>query len=243
MNPFRMIAQRLGYDVVPIYDPDIDPADRKIAEFVRPYTLTSVARIISLIGAVRYVTRHQIPGAIAECGVWRGGSMMTVARTLMEMQDTTRELFLYDTFTGMTPPTDVDERYDNLPGKVEFAQETKGGKGWVEVGKEEVSRNLALTGYPQERFHLIAGKVEETIPSQMPGPIALLRLDTDWYESTIHELRHLFPLVAKNGIIIIDDYGWYKGARKATDEYLAEIKEPLLLQRIDYTGRLIVKTF
>jgi len=75
----------------------------------------------------------------------------------------------------------------------------------------------------------------------MPGKIALLRLDTDWYESTAHELKHLYPLLVPGGVIIIDDYGHWEGARKAVDEYITAEKLPLLLNRIDYTGRIGIK--
>jgi hypothetical protein len=84
----------------------------------------------------------------------------------------------------------------------------------------------------------VKGKVEETIPGVVPAQIALLRLDTDWYESTYHELTHLYPLLSKNGVLIIDDYGYWEGCRKATDQFLKENHLDLLLQRLDSTGRL-----
>ena len=87
----------------------------------------------------------------------------------------------------------------------------------------------------------IKGKVEETIPEIIPGKISLLRLDTDWYESTLHNLNHLFPLLSKGGILILDDYGHWQGARKAVDEYLEKNNVKILLNRIDYTGRIAVK--
>jgi O-methyltransferase len=103
-----------------------------------------------------------------------------------------------------------------------------------------VRATLLETGYPAERLHLHRGPVEETLPRQSPGPLALLRLDTDWYKSTLHELEHLYPLLAGGGILIIDDYGHWQGARRAVDEYFAD-SPPLLLNRIDYTGRIAVK--
>ena len=83
--------------------------------------------------------------------------------------------------------------------------------------------------------------MEETIPTHIPHAISLLRLDTDWYESTKHELTHLFPLLSPGGVIIIDDYGHWQGAKKAVDEYFEENKIKILLNRIDYTGRIGVK--
>jgi hypothetical protein len=106
---------------------------------------------------------------------------------------------------------------------------------------EEVKRNLYSTGYPKDKLHFIEGKVENTIPGFSPEEIALLRLDTDWYESTKHELVHLYPRLVQNGILIVDDYGHWKGSAKAVDEYIKEKNLCVYLNRIDYSGRLAVK--
>jgi O-methyltransferase len=85
----------------------------------------------------------------------------------------------------------------------------------------------------------VKGKVEDTIPANIPERIALLRLDTDFYRSTRHELEHLYPRLERGGVLIIDDYGAYVGARQATDEYFAS--RPFLLNRIDEHVRCGVK--
>ena len=103
---------------------------------------------------------------------------------------------------------------------------------------EVAAPTCAATGYPAERLHFVEGKVEDTIPEQAPERIALLRLDTDWYESTRHELEHLYPRLSPGGVLIIDDYGHWEGARQAVDEYF---KGEVYLHRIDYTGRLAIK--
>jgi hypothetical protein len=101
---------------------------------------------------------------------------------------------------------------------------------------------MATTGYPETKVHYVRGKVEDTIPGTMPGEIAILRLDTDWYESTRHELVHLFPLLTRGGVLILDDYGHWQGARAAVDEYFDQYRQPILLNRIDETGRIAIKT-
>jgi hypothetical protein len=111
---------------------------------------------------------------------------------------------------------------------------------WCYSSLDEVRSNMVRTGYPVDRMRFVKGKVEDSIPGQAPAQIALLRLDTDFYESTYHELRHLYPRLAPGGVLIIDDYGHWAGARKATDQYFAELGRPVLLQRIDYTGRLAI---
>ena len=105
----------------------------------------------------------------------------------------------------------------------------------------DVRSNMESTGYPLSLLHFVQGKVEETVPSSAPDQISILRLDTDWYESTKHELLHLFPRLSRNGILIIDDYGDWVGARKAVDEYFAAHGLKPFLARIDTTGRVYVK--
>jgi len=240
--------QRFGYDVVKrnkikSLPPDFDPIHREIYEKIKNNTMTSPERIYSLLEAVRYVETNQIPGAIVECGVWKGGSMMAVAEMLSRLGVTTRELYLYDTFEGMSEPDERDKTYsgESASDLLEKDADKEQNLVWAYSTLETVQEGMQSTRYPQEKVHYIKGKVEDTIPSTVPPQIALLRLDTDWYESTRHELIHLFPRLSRTGVLILDDYGHWAGARKAVDEYFAEHKQPLLLNRIDETGRIAVK--
>jgi len=207
---------------------------------VRPLTMTTAERIYALIQAVRYVSSSGITGAIVECGVWRGGSMAAAARTLLQMQDVERELYLFDTFEGMSKPTSKDIDYT---GKTAFEVllEDPGFAHANEAPLEGVKRVLSETSYPKDKIHFVQGKVEETLPASAPDSISLLRLDTDWYESTKHELVHLFPRLSHGGVLIIDDYGHWKGSRLACDEYFAQENIHILLNRIDYSGRVGLK--
>jgi predicted O-methyltransferase YrrM len=105
----------------------------------------------------------------------------------------------------------------------------------------DVQANLRSTGYPVERMRFVVGDVADTVPREAPERIAILRLDTDWYASTRHELEHLYPRLAVGGVLIVDDYGHWEGARLAVDEFLERTSAPILLNRIDYTGRIGVK--
>ncbi|MDX6693326.1 MAG: O-methyltransferase [Blastocatellia bacterium] len=221
--------------------PDFSEEERRICEAVAPFTMTSVERIVSLAQATKYVAENNIRGDIVECGVWKGGSMMVVAYTLQSLGDTSRKLYLYDTFAGMSAPTERDRRYDGEYADNLLSEMEKNTWLWCYASKDEVAANLQSTGYPAENVILIEGKVEETIPQTLPDSIALLRLDTDWYESTKHELTHLYPRLARSGVLIIDDYGYWQGAKEATDEYFSQLKMKPLLQRIDDTGRLAIK--
>lgn len=210
--------------------------------------MTGVARLQALIDAVRYCVRRNIPGAFAECGVWRGGSVLAMILTLQEMGSADRDIHLYDTFEGMTAPSELDvspverpaletwtaaRERDERPWSVFFDQES--------FNEKAVRALLLETGYPSERLHLACGPVEETIPRCAPDDLALLRLDTDWYESTRHELEHLYPRLSPGGVLIVDDYGHWDGCRRAVDEFFAAHAVPVLLNRIDYAARIAVK--
>ena len=226
-----------GFDA-PTLPFDLDAATLKIFEQIRPFTLTSPERIFALKNAIEYVIKNNIAGDIVECGVWRGGSMMCAALTLLSL-GVKRRLYLFDTFAGMTTPTAVDRDLLGKPAIQEFDERRL---EFLNVSLEEVKSNLRSTGYDENLITYIKGPVEETLPANAPQTIAVLRLDTDWYESTRHELQHLFPRVSGGGVLIIDDYGHYEGARRAVDEFIAATKLPLLLNRIDYSGRICVKS-
>ena len=222
--------------------------DRKIVEQAFQYSMTGIPRLLSLVNAVRYCVTRQIPGAFVECGVWRGGSVLAMILTLQDLGEDGREIYLYDTFEGMTTPTDEDVSDVEPPALDTWRQaQRKGQRPWPELfapelfSEDSVRALLSQTGYPTDRLHLVRGPVEETLPTVAPGDVALLRLDTDWYESTRHELIHLFPRLQAGGVLIIDDYGHWRGARGAVDEYFATEHPPLLLNQIDYTGRIAIK--
>jgi O-methyltransferase len=226
----------------------LSPVDRAIVERSLPYTMTGVPRLQALIDSVRYVVARELPGAFAECGVWRGGSVMAMISTLADAGAEPRDIWLYDTFEGMTEPTEHDvSDVDGSALKTWKEAQARGERPWNELfssevfNEDQVRETLLATGYPAERLHLIRGPVEQTLPEQAPpGELALLRLDTDWYESTRHEMEHLYPLLRPAGVLIVDDYGHFEGAKRAVDEHFAA-HGSLLLNRIDYTGRVAVK--
>lgn len=244
------ILRYFGYDLTKYdkdkkeFSPDFTEKDINILKKVLPYTMTSYERIFSLINAVEYIQNYNITGSIVECGVWKGGSMMAVAETLKRKSDNSRNLYLFDTFEGMPEPKEIDLSIFGMNANKEYEKSkniSTGGSQLYYAALDEVKLNFSKVGYDKDKVHFIKGKVEETIPKFAPDNIALLRLDTDWYDSTKHELSHLFPRLAKGGVLIIDDYGHWEGARKAVDEYFKVNNIQILLNRIDYTGRIGVK--
>ncbi|TXE12045.1 macrocin O-methyltransferase [Seonamhaeicola algicola] len=222
---------------------DISNEEREILNMVTPYTLTSKERIVSLIRAVKYIEKNKIEGSIVECGVWKGGSIMAVLKALLNLKNCDRHVYLYDTYEGMSEPTEVDK---SVRGESATTAYQKKDETWNRIAcfsaLDEVKANIQSVKYPQDKIHFIKGKVENTIPMvAVPDKIAILRLDTDWYESTLHELNYLYPKLVSGGVIIIDDYGHWEGCRKAVEEYIDNNNIKLFLNRIDYTCRMGVK--
>lgn len=221
------------------YDDDL----RATVERVRTRTMTGPVKVAALVLATRHVVRHQIPGAVVECGVWRGGSMQAVAFALLAAGEVDRELHLFDTFEGMPPPTEHDTRKTET-GSVSaddlLAEAEPSSRMWAVADLQDVQKAMAETAYPADKVHFHPGLVEDTTPGEAPDKIAILRLDTDWYASTKHELEHLYDRLVPGGVLILDDYGDWEGSRKATDEWLAKTGEPLFLAPMG-SGRIAIK--
>ena len=221
------------------------PEDAELIASLRPFTMTSAERLWSLLNAVRYVVNENIPGDFAECGVWRGGSVMAMAKELGRINVTDRKIWLYDTFAGMTEPTNNDIEAGTGVTASEMLSTTDIGDGtnvWCVAGRADVEANVRSTGYPFENFTFVEGDVAVTLLSAVPDQIALLRLDTDWYESTRIGLEVMYPRLAVGGVCILDDYGHWQGARKAVDEYFEALGHRPYMHPIDYSGRVFIKT-
>ena len=247
-NLAKKIIKKLGYEIHRIdtyveFPIDFNKTDIEIIKSVKPFTLTSIERRFALIQAVNYIIKNKIAGDIVECGVWKGGSIMAITKTLLELKSYDKELYLFDTFEGMPKPTEFDVSYKDKLAIKEFEDQKidNNSSDWLRIELDEVKKNVFSTGYNKEKFHFIKGKVEDTIPKNSPETISILRLDTDWYDSTRHELIHLFPRLVRGGVVIIDDYGFWRGAKKAVDEYFEENNILILLNRIDTTGVIGIK--
>jgi O-methyltransferase len=247
-SPIKEALKRFGYAKhnprEGLEDIFVDIEFMRIYETVLMYTMTSPQRLYSLYKSVEYIIQNNIPGDFVECGVWRGGSSMTIALTLKKMNVSDRKIYMYDTYEGMSEPSENDSdiygnKADTMLNTVQKIDKEE--NIWCYASLGDVKQNIFSTGYPENNIVFVKGKVEDTIPGIIPSSIAILRLDTDWYESTLHELNHLYPLLVSRGVLIIDDYGHWEGARKAVDEYIQQNKLSLLLNRIDYTARTAVK--
>ena len=229
-----------------------DGTFNKINTHCKPFTMCDVFLNFALYQGVRHIVSANIEGDLVECGVWKGGSAMLVALTLLEMGVTDRKIYLYDSFNFTWPGySEHDAQIYNRDNKqtAAFVENVRERDKLAQEGKEEpllsldeVRNNVLSTGYPAENIVFIQGYVEDTIPEHIPCQIALLRLDTDFYDSTIHEFQHLYPRLSTGGVLLIDDYPTEAGAKVATDEYFAESGEKMLLNRIGIQGRIGVRS-
>ena len=239
----QSLVNLLGYEIVSLgIDSEVIEDAYEVIEKCKNYTMTSKERMYTLSKAVEYIVNAKIPGDFVECGVWRGGSAMVIAYVLLSMKETDRKIWLYDTYEGMPKPTEEDKTIlDGESAINEWKKQKKGERNnWCFASLPEVRENMLSTGYPAKNLIFIKGKVEKTIPKTIPSKIALLRLDTDWYKSTKHELIHLYPIIIKNGVLMVDDYGHWSGSKKAVDEYFKE--RTILFNRVDRTGVIGIKT-
>ncbi len=204
-------------------------------------SMTGIERLWALLQAVKYAESHNIAGDFVECGVWKGGSSRLMAQVLADSQSFSRQIWLYDTFEGMVPPTGDDIRSNGKTAQQMLTEQMSNLEDsliWAIAPEEEVRENLLESGYPEEKLVFVRGDVVETLKQQTPDRIAILRLDTDWYQSTKVELEILMPKMSPGSVVIIDDYGDWEGARKAVDQFLDELEPRPLVHRIDHTGRM-----
>ena len=217
-----------GKESLPKY---IEPEFRELYLKYCHKTMVPWSGLYTAYKAAKHIAKHKIPGAIVECGVWKGGCSALMAETLIKQGETGREIYLYDTFAGMTAPEDIDQHFTESRDSHKLYSDNKKSDhvDWCYGPYEEVQATLKTSGYPEEKIHMIKGPVEETLQKTLPENIALLRLDTDWYESTKAEMEHLYPLLSTGGMFLVDDYGTWQGARRAVDEYIEKHNLPLFL--------------
>ena len=238
----KKLLKKLGYNYFKSKNDraieEITPYENKLINKCLKYSMTTKVRMWSLLNSINYIYNNNIQGDFVECGVWRGGNLI-LYELLNQKYNLDKKVFGFDTFEGMPMPGEHDFKYNNLSAMDLYNRKVKIENNWCKSTLDEVKRNI-LTECSNVNVKLIKGKVENTllVKENIPDKISILRLDTDFYESTKIELEILFPKLEKNGVLIIDDYGSYKGARKAVDEYF---KKKAFLIYIDHTCRLLIK--
>jgi hypothetical protein len=199
--------------------------------------MTNSNSIANLVAATKYVNNMNIQGAFVECGVWRGGSAMAFCLSSLEQGVDTRELFLLDTYEGFSQVNEVDFEISN--GKLASDLLKIDTNYLCHASLNDVKIGMRETKYPTDKIHYLVGDVVNTDLTLLPKEIAILRLDTDYYDSTKWELENLFPLLVEGGVLIIDDYDHWNGCRQACDEYFMN-KDSIFLIQMQY-GRIMIK--
>ena len=219
--------------------------EKKSINKILSLTMVSDENIEFLISAIRYVKKNKIKGYYVETGIWKGGLSILSYLTFTNKNKNKMKFFLFDTFEGMPKPSKYDKKLNKDLSQVfdKWEKKIKTSEGWNLSPINEVQKNIIkLCGKKSlNDFNFIKGKVENTlkIKKNLPKKICLLRLDTDFYNSTKAELDYLFNKVSKGGIIIFDDYSNWLGAKKAIDDFLKNKK--YLLCKIDNNSRFIIK--
>ena len=252
-NIIKQILKSLSYEIKKIhYSDDLTFQKENKSFFNNKHKICekeslniSRERFLSLFQSVNYIHKNRIEGDLVECGVFRGGSAMMIAYSMMKFNlNENKNLWLYDTFDGMSDPSEYDINILNQKAHEEMSKNKKKENTkdiWAYSKLEHVKKNMEKTGLNKKNIIYVEGKVEETLNENIPEKISLLRLDTDFYESTKKELEILYPKIQSGGVIIIDDYGHWKGCKKAVDEYFSD-KKNIFFQHIDYSGLIGVKT-
>ncbi len=221
--------------------PELDSDAEQLMAAAGGLSMTKPVAQWELIQAIRYIEGRGIPGDIVECGVWRGGNLV-IAGLLRERMGFERQIWAFDTFAGMTPPSAADFKHtDDVDVRKKFESLDRDDHNeWCLASEQEVLQNFESRVGNRE-LRTVRGPVEDTLtrPENLPEKIALLRLDTDFYESTKAELEILYPRLSSGGVLIIDDYGEWAGARKAVDEYFAG--QAVWLHYVTHTVRLMIK--
>lgn len=220
---------------------EASPEDVALMRQAAPYSMTHPSAQWSLIQALRQTHKQGLTGAFVECGVWKGGNLIIAGQMRKRLGDG-RAIWGFDTFTGMSAPTEHDHKFGEDLDVAEKARRLTSGDitDWCYAPIEDV-RAAWQAHVGDAPLHLVKGKVEDTlrIADNLPEAISVLRLDTDFYESTKAELEILYPRLQSGGVLIIDDYGAWEGARKATTEYFGD--NGLWLHYVNQTVRLAIK--
>ncbi len=223
--------------------PEISDEEKKIVKKIQPYTMCKVANHWAIIQSLKHIKKNNIDGELVECGVYKGGNII-LYKKIIEQIGINKKIFAYDTFEGMIKPGEYDKDLKGVSALETFKKYHSSKVPWCYSSIDEVKENIGKFNLNAEKdFIFIKGKVEETLKEKknLPEKISLLRLDTDFYESTKIELEVLFPKLQPGGILIIDDYGHWKGSKKAVDEYFNLKKNFYWFHRIDYASRLLIK--
>lgn len=218
---------------------EVSQSEKKLIRNCLKYSMTNFERMWALMQSFHHIRQECLTGDFVECGVWKGGNIILLKK-LIQQYNLKKNIYGFDTFEGMVEPSLYDVNYNNKSAKKMFDDHKRKKIGFAMCGLDEVKKNIK-NYVKSNNIYLIKGKVENTLKNKknLPKKISILRLDTDFYESTKIELEILFPRLVKGGVLIVDDYGFWKGAKKAVDEYFSDYRQ--FMHYVDHSCRLLIK--
>ena len=222
--------------------PSIDIEQKKIISKASKYSMTGKIRQHALINLLNYIFKKKVKGDLVECCTWLGGNLI-IFDMLKKKYKSKKSIFGYDTFYGMPKPIYKDKDNQGKDFSNTYEDINKRYYSSKRFNLMKVKQILKKNKVDLKKTKLIPGRIEQTlkIKKNQPKQISLIRLDTDWYQSTKSSLDKLFPLLSKGGILIIDDYGWNAGCKNATDEYFKKQKDKISFFRIDHEAVFLIK--
>ena len=257
MNPilrlFKSLFKKINYDLKKIKPfnlsenfPEASEFEKELLNVCSNYSMTGHDRMYSLIKSIEFIDQNNVDGDFVECGVWKGGNLIIFQKYVKKL-NLNKKIYAYDTFEGMPKPAEIDKNFEGESASIQLDKldkknvDRKKNILIADCSLEDVKNNFEKHTFSNNLI-CIKGKVENTLKNteNLPNKISILRLDTDWYSSTKKELEVLYPLLEKNGILLVDDYGYWQGARKAVDEFFKDKKVTMF--KIDFTGRMIINS-
>lgn len=249
----KLLAKRgieLKYKDQPLYDDEA--MIQQATSLIEGYTMLPHTRLVSLADQISYCNTTGVEGAFVECGVWKGGAVALMAYVSKLTGGQNRSFHLFDAFQDICAPNPEIDGPTALKQTGKFAvykegepqpmtgfYDQFGGHGTIDACREVIGK----TGFPEHHIHFHKGWFQDTVfdAAKTIGPIALLRLDGDWYESTKVCLEAFYDKVTPGGFVIFDDYLAYDSCKKAVDEFFDKRGVKPFLIRYDAVCYYIIK--
>lgn len=202
----------------------------KIYHTFKPYTMISEGKYLDTLQLVHdWSAAERKRGDVVECGVWRGGMIGGIANVLGDVGT----YHLFDSFQGLPPAKEIDG------ARAKAWQQDTGGPMYHDNCRAEIDEAKAAMAMAPVKTCIHAGWFDETFPKAETRELCLLRLDGDWYDSTMLSLEVFYPRLQEGGLLLIDDYYIWDGCSRAVHDYLSRIKSSSRIRSINQVCYMI----
>lgn len=225
---------------------ELNGFERKLIYDIREKNLSmcSYERLAATAMACKHMCKHNDKAVFVECGTWRGGNGI-LAAAIFKKYKIPYKIYLFDTFKGMTKPTKEDKKINDgqIASKLYKIYSNNFNSEWCFSPIEEVKDNFKKFDLLDHNIFFIEGDVTKTLleSKNVPAAISILRIDTNWYKSTKMIFEKLYPKLKIGGILLSNDYAYWSGSKKATDDYFEKNSNRPYFQYVDSAGRTAIK--